>query len=228
MEEVQEKIVELLDEAKRDGDYDVVSPYLSRVLVTTRFQQDRLIACPEHVKVIDLLVTALKEGHLLPRSNSKVECVMPHINIIFQGRPPKENKIYIHFIHKINIEEVELGAIITAINKFTTKWVNGCNGGVVTTSIDYWCLVLATDIRFTNIYLYCCSKFQQFGWIKLAWMLLNTTFETYEQSMLEIDRVLREEHGYQGFVYRKDVFINETEYGLNDYVDSLHKKLKIV
>ena len=226
MQEVQDKINSLLDEAKSNGDHDIVHSYLSRVLVTTQYQHERLIACPEQVKIIDLLVSVLKEGYMFDETNYAT-CWVPDNTTFFERKMPKENPIYCRFVHSLNTQEVEL-EVIKADLKARSLWRTEHNTKIMSPeTIDRWCFLFATWIRFTNIYLYCCNKFQQFGWKKLAWMLMNTTFETYETSMQQIDQMLREEHGYDGFVYRKNIVTSPSEYGLSAYMEGLDVSSKL-
>jgi hypothetical protein len=227
MQEVQEKINELLEESKRDGNHDVVSSYLSRVLVTAQYQHERLIACPEHVKVIDLLVSVLKQGYATDRKGG-VQCEFPNdVTIYFYGELPESNPIYHHFVASLGIKEIDLDVIKQEIKSKGT-WKTSVGRRIESQdTIDKWCFLFATGIRFTNIYLYCCTKFEQFGWKKLAWVLLNTRHETYETSMRQVDQMLREQHGYDGFVYLEKIERTPSHYALSGYLDEIHKSSKL-
>jgi len=217
MEELGDKLTELVEEAKTNGDINALS-YLNRAKLMIMHTQLGLHASPEQANTINLLIKVLQKGYIKPVSEFYI--TIGSDRICYRPVPYPEWTVYLWTIHNIDIIEIDAKKIENKLCPIITSGTN------LELNLRIALPTVISHIRFSNLYLYCCSIFRQYGWDEVAWILQGTTYKTYKENMEKLKIIFSEVHGFHTFRYPVTI-IDKKEDSIDKYIDDLKTKINL-
>jgi hypothetical protein len=220
MEEIIEKLDELVEEARRDGNKEAV-PYLERVRLVAMHQGARLVPNPEQLETIKLFQSVFRNGLV---QIDKEYLIRGRTSVKYGYSYGPTYSVYL--VNDLSIYDIDLEIIRKRIKELDLMWINV----FIDTEIDDMNERLSNYIYFSNVVLYCLEAFKQYGWKRLQSLLIQLTYGNFVQMLEEIKSVLSDVHGYQTFDYKMP-FFNRTNLSRDDmqeHMKKLHKHVKYI